>query len=649
MRRGRAVHLEPVRRLRPRPPPGADDHYLAYTLYRQGYDTARSRIALGAGPLGRIGSAFRPFPFSGEGDVAGEVVFAGYGVTAPEYGYDDYADLDVADKIVVVFRREPRPDDDQSPFDGTENTDHAWFQTKADVAAEHDATALLVVSDPAYPTPSDDLRAEGQLRLRAATETDDEPAAPNGDGDAESTDILAVQIRREIGYELLKNLTGMSADALQRALDSGEVHPRDFTDNPPVIGRLSVHEEDAPEPVLTRNVAAYLPGSDPALRHEFVVVGAHHDHVGAFDGVGDTVFNGADDNASGTAAVIELARAFAANKVAPRRSLVFVTFSGEERGLLGSQVMVDERQIPIDDTVFMLNLDMIGRNPDQPMEISGDGVARGLHDLVVDANAFAKLDVKYLGKEVARNTDHVAFYDAGVPFITFFSGFHDDYHQVGDSADKLDYERMAVAARLAYEIVLRVANDEEPPSLIHDVAWLGIEFEQLDGPEIVGVESDSRAARAGIRPGDHVVRIGGKGVVNAREANDRLRDIDPGTATTLSVRRDGGLVTFDVARARRGFLGIQPEPLSDERRQELGLIADEGVRVGGLVPDGPAEQAGLLAGDVIVSLDGRPVTSARLSAILSQIGAGERVDARILRDGERLLVTITLGERRRER
>jgi hypothetical protein len=622
-------------------PPRSDDHYLSYILYRQGYDTATSRLVVGSGPMERIGSGFRPFPFSAEGDIAARVVFAGYGVTAPQHDYDDYADLDVADQIVIVLRREPQPDDENSVFGGADNTDHATFRAKADLAYANDAAALLVVSDPAHPTSTDDLRADGRLRIEQNSESTDEPS------DEDETSIVAVHINRETGYDLLEALTGLEPAELQRALDAGEVHPRDFVDRQPVFGRLSVHEEDEPDVVLTRNVCGILEGSDPNLRHEFVVVGAHHDHVGSFVGTGDNVFNGADDNASGTAAVIELARAFAENPVPPRRSLIFATFSGEERGLLGSQVMVDEKQIPVENTVFMLNLDMIGRNPDEPIEVSGDGVARGLHDLVVAANDAVEVNVEYLGKEFGRNTDHVAFYDAGIPFITFFSGFHDDYHQLGDHPEKLAYDRMVDVTRFAYEIVSYVANADEAPSLIHDIAWLGLEFEQLEGPEIVGVEANSRAARVGFRLGDRMVKVGADEISSAREASALLQEIEPGTATTLSVRREGGLVTFDVARAKRGFLGIQPRPLSDERRQEMRLTQDEGVLVQGLVAGGPSESAGIEAGDVIVSLDGRPVTSTRLFAILSQIGAGETVNARIVRGEDRLTIPITLGERRR--
>jgi len=175
---------------------------------------------------------------------------------------------------------------------------------------------------------------------------------------------------------------------LQRRLDAGEPARSSALD---ARARLGVGVKGEVDPVPGRNVVAFLPGRDRELRDEWIVVGAHHDHVGSFPGEGDTVFNGADDNASGTAGVLALARAFASAPTPPRRSLLFATFSAEERGVLGSRALVASGKLPLDRIALMVNLDMIGRNPGRPVDVFGDGYALGLREIVEEANESVKL------------------------------------------------------------------------------------------------------------------------------------------------------------------------------------------------------------------------------------------------------------------
>jgi len=443
-----------------RPLPGRDGYFVDFTLYRESYDPEGTLLEVdpqGKARRARPGTDFKPFDFSDDGTIEAPVVFAGYGITAPEHDWDDYAGLDVEGKIVLVMRHEPGERDPASSFDGTSSTNHAFFTTKARNAREHGARGMLLFTDPLNHEGGDDLRIGGPLSLERPTDAGSERAE---DGDKP---FLALQISRELATELVAP-TGRTIDDLQRAADAGR-HPAE-TPLVPVSVRMAVGTLDEPQTVAARDVAAFLPGRDPKLRDEWIVIGGHHDHVGGYAGQGDTVYNGADDNASGTSGVLALARAFAAREQPLRRSLVFVTFSAEEKGLLGSRALVEQGLLALERVVFMLNLDMIGRNPERPVDVFGDGYVRGLREVVEAANETVGLDVSFGGDDYAGNSDHDSFYKKDVPWMFFFSGVHDDYHQLGDHANKLDYARMARILDVAYGTIERLAEADRDPRLI---------------------------------------------------------------------------------------------------------------------------------------------------------------------------------------
>lgn len=229
------------------------------------------------------------------------------------------------------------------------------------------------------------------------------------------------------------------------------------------------------ESLISQNVIGMIEGSDPLLKHEIVVIGAHYDHVGRVDqgihlgrvdgGIdSDDIYNGADDNASGTATMMTIALAIKSGKIQTKRSIVFVAFSAEESGLFGSKHYCLHPVAPISDHVFMINLDMIGRNPNEPVEIKGIGSARGVivNGIIVKATHEQKLSaVLDNGSNIdGGDSDHSSFMGVGVPFIFLFTGFHQDYHRVTDHADKLDYDHMSLIAKTVTQIVVDVANLE---------------------------------------------------------------------------------------------------------------------------------------------------------------------------------------------
>jgi aminopeptidase YwaD len=411
------------------PLPGQDGFLVNFALFRSSFDIERTRLRLDLGDRtlkAEAGVDFRPFPFSDVGELESGIVFAGYGISAPEFDHDDYEGLDVTGKVVLLLRHEPGEQDPGSRFDGLRNTDHALFSTKAQTARDHGALGMLLVTDPLHHTRGDDFRLSGRLRLDRSDVEDGGPAA---DGEEDEERFLGLHIGRELAEAIVAG-GGMSLEALQIALDGG-ARPSALPPVEKIRVRVSVERSAEVERVSARNVVGYLPGSDPERRDEWIVIGGHHDHIGGYSGDGDTIYNGADDNASGTSGVLELAQAFAGAEQRPRRSLVFATFSAEERGLLGSRALVEQGAIPMDRVVFMLNLDMIGRNPRRAVDAVGDGYVRGLREIVEASNRKVELDLEFGGTSYTGNSDHDPFYERDVPFLFFFTGTHDDYHPRG--------------------------------------------------------------------------------------------------------------------------------------------------------------------------------------------------------------------------
>ncbi|MCP3977867.1 MAG: M20/M25/M40 family metallo-hydrolase [bacterium] len=624
------------------PPPGCDDHFIDFELHRSAYDAAGTSLAITADGVehrAELGSDFRPFDFSDEGRVEAQVVFAGYGITADEHDYDDFAGLDVEGKIVLVLRHEPGENDPDSAFDGTSSSRHALFTAKAERAAENGALGMILVTDPLHHEEAEDLRVRGSLRL--------DPPEPAEDEETVESPFLALQVDRALA-DLLARPSGVGLDELQRRVDDGTA-PGSI-DWEPVTVRLAVRTLEGSETVRARNVAGFVAGSDPALTHEWLVVGGHHDHVGGFPGEGDTVFNGADDNASGVSAVLELARAFASAGERPRRSILFVTFSAEERGLLGSRALVEQALVPVEQIVFMLNLDMIGRNPERAVEVYGDGYVRELREIVDAANEPLGIPLQFNGSGYAGNSDHDAFFDSDVPFTFFFTGTHEDYHQLGDHPEKLDFSRMQSIARLAHGVIDRVANADRAPTFVHNVTWLGIRVEVDDAAappaaRITGVEEASRAEQAGLLAGDVLLAFDDEALEHPDDVGPRFREIDPGPLVALSVSRDGDELRVEVERARTGYLGVFPGAVDDDQRTAHGLNEGQGIVLLRVVAGGPAEAAGLLEGDIMISIEGRPVGTNSLRSRLMQIGAGETVDVALIRDDDRISLPLELGER----
>jgi len=411
-------------------------------------------------------------------DVTADVVFAGFGITAPELHYDDYQGIDAHGKIVLIFDHEPQETDPASIFNGTGNTRYATGRIKILNAQAHGAVGVLIVAEPNRKHPSNQERVAriGGSITRAV------PLPSQALAEDELHTPAAI-ISDAVAKELFAT-SGADLSHLQAAIDRDlKPQSRALPDT-----QVSLHYRNTSvAPGKTYNVAGLLEGSDPKLKTETILFSGHHDH----DGIsGDQIWHGADDNGSGTVGVVALAHAFTANAIhgeRPMRSLLFVVFAAEERGLLGSFYMAAHPLRPLETTRAVINFDMIGRNETESdqtkglIEIPADTTNRlnligpsyspDYNRTVVAENKYVGLDLDYrFDRDYALNiffrSDQFPFVLHNIPSFWWFTGFHPDYHHTTDTADKINYGKMAKILRLAYLTGFQFANEATPPKFI---------------------------------------------------------------------------------------------------------------------------------------------------------------------------------------
>ncbi len=412
-------------------------------------------------------------------DLTAPLAFAGFGITAPGLGYDDYKGLDVAGKIALVFEHEPQENDPKSRFGGTGNTRYATNRVKALNAQAHGALAVLVMAEPNRKHPSNLERVN-----RIGGSAKRVPPLPGQALTGDELRIPVITVSDAVGGQLLAK-AGLTPAALQAAID------KDFAPQSRQLAEttVSLHLENTQRSRgMSANVVGLLPGSDPTLAAETVIISAHHDHDGSN---GPEIWHGADDNGSGTVGVVALARAFMANPAKPKRSILFTVFAAEERGLLGSYYMAMHPLRPLATTRAMINFDMIGRNEapsDQTtglIEIPADTTNRlnligasyspDFDRTVRTANRSVGLDLDdRFDHENALNvffrSDQFPFVLKDVPAMWFNTGFHPDYHHTTDTADKINYAKMTKIVKLAYLSAWRFASEAAVPAFVADPA-----------------------------------------------------------------------------------------------------------------------------------------------------------------------------------
>ena len=410
------------------------------------YSSGETRSSL------RLHDDFLPFAFSGSGHVSSTAVFVGYGITAAEYGYDDYAGIDVRGKVAVALRHEPQEYDGDSVFEGRIYTEHSQLFSKAVNAKAHGASAIVYVNDTAAHS-SDEL--EKFVSLVG-------PADPG---------LPFVQVSSAV-VERWFEASGRRFKAVQEEID-GDLRPRSF----PLDGvELDLYVELQQTTRQVANVVGYLPGQTP----EHLIVGAHYDHLGFGEQYSlapemkGTAHPGADDNASGTAGVLAVARSLAAQPVR-RRGVVFIAFAGEELGLLGSSHYVHHPLLPLEAAALMVNMDMIGRIRDNKVVVSGSKGGSGLRELIDEISPRYPFSLDLADKGVYGSSDHTSFMTRQVPVLFFFSGLHSDYHRPSDTWDKIDARSTCRLLELIAEVAARVATQPAKPQFVR---WRSTPFQR---------------------------------------------------------------------------------------------------------------------------------------------------------------------------
>ncbi|MEN8148347.1 MAG: M28 family peptidase, partial [Planctomycetota bacterium] len=434
------------------------------------------------------GATWKPFPATKSADLADlEVVFAGYGLKAK--GWNDYAGIDVKGKAVLILRHCPNYDPD--PRKNPRFLRAMSFPMKLRAAATAGAAAVIVVNDTIH-------HEEGSEPL-------DVPWMSRGMG-AEPPFLFA---KAEVAKALLA-AAGRDFEALQQEIEEAEA-PDSF-ELPDVRLDLSVRQS----PVHSPNIVGLLPGSDRSLKEEIIIVGAHYDHLGT-DGFGardpnakERLWNGADDNASGTAGLIELAEQFALTSPRPKRSLLFIAFTGEEMGVLGSRHYVAHPLIPNERCVLMLNMDMIGRLRDDKLFIGGVGTSPVFDDLITQANEGVGLKITR-GRGGMTPSDNMVFFRKGLSTLFFNTGMHKDLHCVTDDWEKQNFEGSVKTLTVASRVLRLVGDLDERPTFVNARnGVLGVTIDQRDKGEGVllsGVSPSLGAAKGGLLAGDRIVEL----------------------------------------------------------------------------------------------------------------------------------------------
>lgn len=483
----------------------------------------------------------------GSGNLAGaSVVFAGYGVGSEMAGYDDYDGIDVTGKVVVVLRNVPRAGSAEL---SRQLRAQAPFVAKLARAGRQGAGAVLFVNNIEMARDGDDPLS---FFYTALDQSPDPVKTP------------AFFMRRSVLEMMLNSATGQDLDDVERSID------RDYKPHSLELKgwTISLSADVQRGRIALKNVVGVLEGKGP-LAQQTVVIGAHYDHLGY--GIGGSlsssrkpaIHHGADDNGSGTTAVLELARRFAAQPDRQGRRLVFMLFSGEELGLLGSKHYCKEPIFPLQDTAAMFNLDMVGRlrsdakNPRDRLLVEGSNTAKVFDELLTALNP--KHDFLLVKSEnLPANSDHFSFYQKKIPVLFFWTGIHVDYHKPSDTADKINVIGMRRIADLSEEVITRLATMEKRPDFVQvkvgnsggaprgDAPRLGVipaYDDDKEGLLIEGASPGTPAAKAGLKAGDRIMSLAGKPVKNIQSYMQIMAGQKKGDTLEVGIVREGKPIT----------------------------------------------------------------------------------------------------------
>jgi aminopeptidase YwaD len=474
---------------------------------------------------------FTPLAFSANSGLEAEVVFAGYGfnINTESLKWNDYNGIDVKGKWVLLLRADPEPDSTKSPF-----VSYSGDRDKALLAKDMGAAGVLLVSGPAF---------------------DPRDAFESLSTEGFSVDIPVLRIKKDVA-DIVLSKSKTTVASLEKKINETR-KPAGFSTKVTVNGRSDIEKETT----NTRNVVMVLPGEDELLKDEYIIMGAHFDHLGmggpgsssrAVDTIG--VHHGADDNASGVAMMLELAEKFSLTKGSHKRSIVCIAFTGEEEGLLGSKHFTEDPGIDLSKVNAMINIDMVGRlNETNNLQISGVGTAAGMKDLIYSKSDTSVIKLT-LSDEGYGPSDHSSFYGKNIPVLFYFTGAHLDYHTPSDTYNKINFTGMVKISDLIFNVAEELASTEtrlqfkESGPKVAAVRYgrgkgvtLGI-MPDFAGAVKNGLRADfvtpgKPAALGGMKKGDIITAINGKTVNNIQDYMFRMGQLKHGQTISVEVLR----------------------------------------------------------------------------------------------------------------
>jgi hypothetical protein len=519
-----------------------------------------------------VGEDWMPLGFSSNGSIKNaEAIFAGYGISSAEVKYDDYSVSNARGRVAIVFAGTPDGDNPHGQF-----AQAGELRFKAAAARAAGALGLLIIAN------EEKLRDDRMSRLSY--------------DNAGEAGIPIIVVSRRLAKKILGSTDPQLTDFQNVADGRTAVGSSLRQPIPAIVLSLVVSVDRRESPSF--NVVGILPGADPKLKNEAIVLGAHYDHLGR-GGEGSLapregdIHHGADDNASGVAGLIELARMLSTQSPKPRRTIVFIAFSGEEEGLIGSNYYVNHPVVPLANTVAMINMDMIGRLKERKLIVGGVGTASEWRSMIDTDNATGALvasntvsampgpvnsESKPVGSlnpgknfELTLNedgfgpSDHSSFYAKQIPVLFFWTGTHNDYHKPSDTAEKINYEGEARIVSFVDRVVLDIDKSDKRPA--YTVAksesqgrstgfrvYLGTipnYAETNDGLKLDGVRDDSPAAKAGLKAGDKIVKMAGHEVKNVYDYTYALGEMKAGQEYEVEIFRGSERLTLKITPLAR--------------------------------------------------------------------------------------------------
>jgi hypothetical protein len=500
-----------------------------------------SKVSLGSRNILRVRNSksrykikkdFIPIGWSGNGNIDDKVVFVGYGFDIDDsLSWNDYINVNVKNKWVLMFLNGPDGNSTHSPYGY-----HKKLYNKVIAARDREVGGILFMER--------EENENNKLKPLVYRQS------------ASSAGLPIIQITHAVANNIINDNDRTVAD-LRSQIDQG-LASFSFELDRKVSASVNLKFEKE----TATNVIGFIKGSDPILNKEYIIIGAHYDHLGYGGHMSGSlnpdsmqIHNGADDNASGTAGILELSHKLMMNKKLLGRSIITICFDAEEKGLLGSKFYTQTPTKDLEQTAIMINMDMIGRLNEKPITLGGVGSAKTLSKTieVVQQNHTLKIDKNISGMGFGRS-DHASFYREDIPVLFFFTGAHQDYHKPSDDWDKIDYQGEKEVLNFVYDLIVQLSTNKEKPifaEITNDNSdnqspsfnvTLGVipsYGSQKIGMEIDGISrKNGPADKAGMKKGDIIIEINAKKIRNIYDYMARLAELNSGDRIIVKIIRN---------------------------------------------------------------------------------------------------------------